>query len=161
MLNKTPALDEAVPDFSAGMTGPASFSLSAQKGKNIVLYFYPKDNTPGCTAQSIGFRDLYAEFQNTNTEIFGISHDSLKSHDNFRTKFDLPFPLISDVDESVCALFDVIKSKKMYGKPVRGIERSTFLIDPAGRMVKEWRKVSVPGHVDEVLQAVEQLNRNK
>lgn len=161
MLNQTPAPNEIVPDFSAPMTGDSAFNLSDQRGKNVVVYFYPKDNTPGCTAQSIGFRDSYSAFQKANTEIFGVSRDSMRSHDNFRMKFDLPFQLISDADETVCNLFGVIKNKKMYGKPVRGIERSTFLIDPTGRMVKEWRGVSVPGHVDEVLQAVELLDSNQ
>jgi len=155
--DNNPILNEPVPDFSAAMTGQASFSLSAFRGKNLILYFYPKDNTPGCTAESIDYRDLYPEFQKANAEIIGISRDSIRSHDNFKAKLELPFPLISDPDESVCNLFGVMKTKKMYGKPARGIQRSTFLIDPAGRLVKEWRGVSVPGHVEEVLQAVQAL----
>lgn len=160
MSNQTPSLEQPVPDFSAAVTGDAPFSLAAHRGRKLVLYFYPKDNTPGCTAQSIGFRDLYASFQKANTEIFGISRDSLRSHDGFKRKFDLPFELISDTDETVCSLFDVIKNKKRYGKVVRGIERSTFLIDPTGKLVKEWRGVSVPGHVEEVLEAAKALDSN-
>ena len=161
LSNSSLALNEQVPDFSAAITGNTTFSLSDQHGKILVLYFYPKDNTPGCTAQSIGFRDLYDSFRKANAEIVGISRDSLRSHDGFKKKFALPFELISDSDEAVCALFDVIKNKKRYGKMVRGIERSTFLIDPAGKLVKEWRGLSVPGHVEEVLEAVRALNRNK
>jgi len=154
----TPSIDQTVPDFSAPATGDSTFTLSAHRGKTLVLYFYPKDNTPGCTAQSIGFRDHYESFREANAEIVGVSRDSLRSHDGFRAKFELPFPLISDADEAVCTLFNVIKNKKMYGKSVRGIERSTFLIDPAGKLVKEWRGVSVPGHVEEVLKAARALD---
>ena len=123
----------------------------------MVLYFYPKDSTPGCTTQGQDFRDLYAEFQAANTEIFGISRDSLRSHTNFKTKQDFPFELISDADEALCKLFDVIKLKKMYGKEHLGIERSTFLIDTEGRLAQEWRKVKVAGHVAEVLEAARAL----
>jgi peroxiredoxin Q/BCP len=146
-----------VPDFSAQITGTTPFQLSQFRGKNLVLYFYPKDNTPGCTTESLQFRELYPKFQQAGTEIIGISRDSIRSHDGFKSKLDLPFELISDADEMVCAMFDVIVMKSMYGKKVRGIERSTFIIDAAGKMVKEWRGVKVPGHVDDVLEFVQSL----
>jgi thioredoxin-dependent peroxiredoxin len=138
-----------------GSTG--SVSLSAYQGQYLVLYFYPKDSTPGCTLEGQAFRDNYAKFKDLNTEILGVSRDSLKSHENFKCKQEFPFELISDADESLCAAFDVIKMKNMYGKQVRGIERSTFLIDPEGKVVKEWRKVSVKGHCDEVLATLQAL----
>lgn len=144
-------------DFSAAMTGDKTFTLSDYKGKNVVLYFYPKDSTPGCTKESMEFRDLYDEFQAANTEIFGLSRDSLRSHENFKSKLGLPFELISDPDEIVCNMFDVMKMKNMYGKQVRGIERSTFLIDGNSQIVKEWGAVKVNGHVDEVLEFVKAL----
>jgi peroxiredoxin Q/BCP len=152
------ALNMTVPQFSAPMTGEQTFDLSEYTGKNIVLYFYPKDNTPGCTTEGIQFRDLYPEFQQANTEIFGISRDSLRSHEGFKSKLDMPFQLISDPDETLCAMFDVMKMKNMYGKQVRGIERSTFVIDGAGTLVKEWRGVKVPGHVDDVLAYVKTMS---
>jgi len=148
------ALNCQVPQFSASMTGNQSFDLSAYQGKNIIIYFYPKDNTPGCTTESIAFRDLYSQFQTSNTEIFGISRDSLRSHEGFKSKLELPFELISDPDETLCHLFNVIKMKNMYGKQVRGIERSTFVIDAHGKLVKEWRGVKVAGHAEEVLEFV-------
>jgi len=151
------ALNKTVPDFSAAMTGDKEFDLADYAGKNIVLYFYPKDNTPGCTTEGIQFRDLYPQFQQANTEIFGISRDSLRSHEGFKSKLEMPFQLISDPDETLCLMFDVMKMKNMYGKQARGIERSTFVIDGAGTLVKEWRGVKVPGHVDEVLQYVTTL----
>ncbi len=122
-----------------------------------MLYFYPKDNTPGCTTESLQFRDAHERFRQAGAEIFGISRDSLRSHEGFKSKLGLPFELISDTDEAVCTMFDVIVMKSMYGKKVRGVERSTFVIDAAGKIVKEWRGVKVPGHVDEVLQLVEGL----
>ena len=152
------ALNKTVPEFSAEMTGNKSFTLSDYAGKNIVLYFYPKDNTPGCTTEGIQFRDLYPQFQRANTEIFGISRDSLRSHEGFKSKLDMPFQLITDPDETLCLMFDVMKMKNMYGKQVRGIERSTFVIDGTGKLVKEWRGVKVPGHVDDVLKFVEALS---
>jgi peroxiredoxin Q/BCP len=152
------ALNMTVPQFSAPMTGEQTFDLSEYAGKNIVLYFYPKDNTPGCTTEGIHFRDLHPEFQQANTEIFGISRDSLRSHEGFKSKLDMPFQLISDPDETLCAMFDVMKMKNMYGKQVRGIERSTFVIDGAGTLVKEWRGVKVPGHVDDVLAYVKTMS---
>jgi len=151
------ALNMTVPDFSAEMTGEQSFRLSDYKGKKLVLYFYPKDNTPGCTTEGMQFRDLYPQFQQANTEIFGISRDSIGSHEGFKAKLEMPFELISDPDETVCNLFDVMKMKNMYGKQVRGVERSTFIIDGNGTLVKEWRGVKVPGHVDEVLEFVKAL----
>jgi peroxiredoxin Q/BCP len=151
-------LNNTVPEFSGTMTGNQTFRLSDFLGKNLVLYFYPKDNTPGCTTESMHFRDLYPQFQQANTEIFGISRDSIRSHDGFKSKLELPFDLISDPDETLCNLFNVMKMKNMYGKQVRGIERSTFVIDGAGRLVKEWRGVKVPGHIDEVLETVKALS---
>ncbi len=139
------------------MTSGKTFTLSDYKGKNLVLYFYPKDNTPGCTTEGIQFRDMYPEFQKHNTEIFGISRDSLKSHENFKGKLEMPFELISDPDETLCIMFDVMKMKNMYGKKVRGVERSTFVIDESGKLVKEWRGVKVPSHVDEVLSFVKTI----
>lgn len=152
------ALNETVPDFSAPMTSEKTFTLSEYRGKNLVLYFYPKDNTPGCTTESLRFRDLYPEFRKANTEIAGLSRDSLRSHENFKGKLELPFELISDPDETVCNLFGVMKTKLMYGKKVRGIERSTFVIDANGKLVKEWRGVKVPGHVDEVLELMKAIS---
>jgi len=146
-----------VPDFSAQITGTKPFQLSQFRGKKLVLFFYPKDNTPGCTTESLQFRELYPIFQQAGTEIIGISRDSIRSHDGFKSKLELPFELISDADEMVCTMFDVIVMKSMYGKKVRGIERSTFVIDAAGKIVKEWRGVKVPGHVDEVLEFVQSL----
>ncbi|OWY30899.1 peroxiredoxin [Herbaspirillum robiniae] len=140
-----------VPEFSAAMTSGKTFHLADYKGKNLVLYFYPKDNTPGCTTEGMQFRDLHPQFQGLNTEIFGISRDSLKSHESFKGKLGMPFELISDPDETLCTMFDVMKMKNMYGKQVRGVERSTFVIDGSGKVVKEWRGVKVPAHVDEVL----------
>lgn len=157
MADSPIALDAPVPEFSAAMTSDKTFHLSKQAGKTIVLYFYPKDNTPGCTSESMRFRDLYPEFQQANSEIFGLSRDSLRSHEGFKTKLALPFELLSDPDELVCSLFQVMKIKTMYGKQVRGIERSTFIIDANGKLVKEWRTVKVAGHVDEVLEFVKTL----
>ncbi|NLA20510.1 redoxin domain-containing protein [Burkholderia cepacia] len=149
-------VDRQVPDFTAPATG-GDISLSDLKGKKLVLYFYPKDNTPGCTTEGLQFRDLYPTFKKAGAEVIGVSRDSLRSHDNFKAKLELPFPLISDADEALCALFDVIKMKKMYGKEVRGIERSTFLIDADGVLRQAWRGIKVPGHVDDVLSAVQAL----
>jgi peroxiredoxin Q/BCP len=157
MAERLSALNMTVPDFSAAMTGEQNFDLSAFRGKNIVLYFYPKDNTPGCTTESMHFRDLHPQFQQANTEIFGISRDSIRSHEGFKSKLGMPFQLISDPDERLCMMFDVMKMKNMYGKQVRGIERSTFVIDGTGTLVKEWRGVKVPGHVNDVLEFVKAL----
>lgn len=151
------AMNEIVPDFSCPMTGEQVFRLSDYIGKNVLLYFYPKDNTPGCTTESIAFRDLHPQFLKADTEIFGISRDSLRSHENFKAKLELPFALLSDPDEIVCSLFNAMKMKNMYGKKVRGVERCTFLVDASGRLVKEWRDVKVSGHVDDVLEFVSAL----
>lgn len=145
------------PNFSAEATGEQTLSLKDFKGKNLVIYFYPKDNTPGCTTEGQNFRDLYSEFQKLNTEILGVSKDSVRVHENFKKKHEFPFDLLSDPDEAVCKAFDVIKLKKLYGKEYMGIERSTFLIDGKGNIKQEWRKVKVKGHVDEVLEAVKNL----
>src|SRR5512144_1619452 len=138
----------ALPDFELPATGNQRFQLSAFKGHPFVLYFYPRDNTPGCTDEGIQFRDLHPEFVKSKIAVFGISRDSLKSHEGFKAKMGFPFELLSDADEKLCKEFDVIKMKNMYGKKVRGIERSTFVIDGDGRLAKEWRGVKVPGHVD-------------
>lgn len=151
------SLGKKVPEFSATATSDQTIRLKDLKGRKIVLYFYPRDSTPGCTTEGQDFRDHFAEFQKADTEIFGVSQDSLKSHENFRSKQNFPFQLISDEDGSLCRLFDVIKIKSMYGKQFEGIERSTFLIDASGKLQREWRKVKVPGHVAEVLQAAQEL----
>jgi peroxiredoxin Q/BCP len=146
-----------VPDFELSATSEQTFKLSQLQGQNVVLYFYPKDDTPGCTREGQDFRDLSDEFRCFNTIIFGISRDTLRSHENFKAQQGFPFELLSDKDETVCQLFDVIKPKKMYGKEVKGIERSTFLIDKEGVLRREWRQVKVEGHVAEVLEAVKAL----
>ena len=149
--------ENKVADFSLPATGNQAFALSGARGKNLVIYFYPKDNTPGCTAESMHFRDLAPQFSQNNAAIFGISRDSLRSHEGFKSKLGLPFELISDPDETLCLMFNVMKMKNMYGKQVRGIERSTFLIDANGKLVKEWRGVKVPGHADDVLELLKTL----
>jgi peroxiredoxin Q/BCP len=146
-----------VPDFTAPTTSGKTFTLSAMKGRKVALYFYPKDDTPGCTTEGAAFRDLYAQFQAAGCEVVGVSRDTLASHEKFKAKMAFPFELLADTDEAVCNMFGVIKLKNMYGKQVRGIERSTFLIDGAGVCRKEWRGVKVPGHVDEVLAAAQAL----
>ncbi len=150
-------LDTQIPDFSLPATSDTTFNLAEQAGKVVVIYFYPKDSTPGCTTEGQNFRDLHAEFAAAGAVILGISRDSLKSHENFKSKQAFPFELGSDKDETVCTLFDVIKDKMMYGKPCRGIERSTFVIDRAGVLCREWRGVKVAGHVQEVLDFVKTL----
>jgi peroxiredoxin Q/BCP len=150
-------LNQVVPEFELPSTGGKTFKLSDFPGKTVVIYFYPKDSTPGCTTQGQQFRDAYAEFQAVNTEILGISRDSLKSHENFKAKFSFPFDLLSDANELACGLFNVIKMKNMYGKQLRGIERSTFVIDAKGILVKEWRGVKADGHANEVLNFVKTL----
>ena len=149
-----------VPQFTLDATGEQEITLSDLKGKNVVLYFYPKDSTPGCTREGQDFRDNYSKFKRQNTIILGVSRDSIKSHENFKAKQGFQFDLLSDKDETLCKLFDVIKMKNMYGKQVRGIERSTFLIDSNAKLKKEWRKLKVDGHVDEVLAAVKALNKS-
>ncbi len=150
-------LDTKIPDFALPATGGQSFSLAAQAGKVVVIYFYPKDSTPGCTTEAQQFRDLHDRFVAVDAVILGISRDSVKSHENFKAKQALPFGLASDADETVCNLFAVMKMKNMYGKQVRGVERSTFVIDHNGLLRREWRGVKVPGHAQEVLDFVKTL----
>ncbi|MGC2048853.1 MAG: peroxiredoxin [Gallionella sp.] len=150
--------DNTIADFSLPATGNQTFTLSGARGKHLVIYFYPKDNTPGCTSEAQQFRDLYDRFRKANCEVIGISRDSMKSHENFKAKFTLPFALLSDVDEAVSELFGVIKLKNMYGKQVRGIERSTFVFDKNGAFRREWRGVKADGHAQEVLDFVTTLN---
>ncbi|HXX82708.1 MAG TPA: peroxiredoxin [Casimicrobiaceae bacterium] len=145
-----------IADFSAAATG-GTFKLAQHRGHAVVLYFYPKDNTPGCTTEGSQFRDLHKQFVKAGAVIVGVSRDSMKSHENFKAKMGFPFELISDADERLCKQFGVIKMKNMYGRQVRGIERSTFLIGPDGTLAREWRGVKVPGHADAVLEAVKAL----
>ena len=153
------SIDQPVADFEAPATGGQTISLASLKGKQVVIYFYPKDSTPGCTTQGQGFRDQLEAFKAANTEVFGVSRDSLKSHENFKAKQGFTFDLISDKEEALCQLFDVIKLKKLYGKEYLGVDRSTFLIDSEGVLRQEWRGVKVPGHVDAVLAAAQALNK--
>ena len=150
-------LGKPVTDFSLPSTGNTTFKLSDQRGKTLVVYFYPKDNTPGCTVEGGDFRDRYKEFRKAGAEVVGVSRDSVKSHEGFKAKMKFPFELLSDADEQLCAQFGVIKMKNMYGKKVRGIERSTFVLDKDGVLAREWRGVKVPGHVEEVLNFVKAL----
>jgi peroxiredoxin Q/BCP len=149
---ESPASIESLANFTAAMTGDQTFELNGRPAKYTVLYFYPKDNTPGCTTESIAFRDHHDEFTALGAAVYGLSRDSLRSHEGFKAKLGLPFELISDPDEAVCTQFDVMKMKNMYGKKVRGVERSTFVIDANGKVVKEWRGVKVADHVKEVLE---------
>ena len=149
-----PQLNKKAPNFDLPATGEQNLSLKDFKDKNLIIYFYPKDNTPGCTTEGQNFRDLYKELQKLDTEILGVSRDSVRVHENFKKKHEFPFDLLSDKDEEMCKAYDVIKLKKMYGKEYMGIERSTFLIDKSGKLRQEWRKVKVKGHADEVLDAV-------
>jgi len=151
------AVGKKVPDFSLPATGDKTVRLKDLRGKNVVIYFYPKDSTPGCTTEGRDFSENHRKFSRAGTVIFGVSRDSLKSHENFKAKQEFPFDLLSDADEKVCKIFDVIKEKNMYGRKVLGIERSTFLIDQEGRLNREWRKDRVKGHVDEVLDAAKAL----
>jgi peroxiredoxin Q/BCP len=157
MSESVSLIGRTVPPFVALATSGTNFDLSGLTGRHLVLYFYPKDSTPGCTVEGQQFRDLHQEFLTANCSVFGISRDSLKSHENFKSKMAFPFELISDADEAVCQLFGVIKMKNMYGKQVRGIERSTFVIDGTGVVRGEWRGVKVPGHAAEVLALVKGL----
>lgn len=150
-------LDKPAPDFELPATGGKLFRLSRAKGAPVVLYFYPKDNTPGCTTEGQNYRDLYPQFQKLACAIYGVSRDSIKSHEGFKAKMSFPFDLLSDTEETACKLYDVIKMKNMYGKKVRGIERSTFAIDAKGVLRREWRGVKVPGHAQEVLDFVKTL----
>lgn len=152
-------LDQPVADFQAPATSGEQVQLAKLKGKQVVLYFYPKDSTPGCTTEGQGFRDHIEAFAKANTVVYGVSRDGLKSHENFKAKQCFPFELISDKDEALCQLFDVIKLKKLYGKEYLGVDRSTFLIDASGVLRREWRGVKVPGHVEAVLAAAQELAR--
>ncbi|MDP3010452.1 MAG: peroxiredoxin [Methylococcales bacterium] len=147
-------LNQPVPDFEAAATGDKTLKLSDYAGQFVLIYFYPRDNTAGCSQQAQDFRDTSAQFAALNTVILGVSRDSVRSHDRFKVKYELPFELLADQDEQLCQLFDVIKIKPMYGKQVRGIDRSSFLINPDGVLVKQWRKVKVANHCDELLQAI-------
>jgi len=149
-------IGKKVADFSLSSTA-GTFKLSAQKGHPVVLYFYPKDSTPGCTTEGADFRDLHQSFTKLGAVVAGVSRDSLKSHESFKAKMEFPFELLSDADEALCTQFDVIRMKNMYGRQVRGIERSTFVIDGAGKLVQEWRRVKVPGHAQAVLDFVNTL----
>ena len=153
----TAQLNRVVPALKLPATGDQTIDLKSLRGKNVVLYFYPKDSTPGCTTEGQDFAANYAKFKRSNTIVLGISRDSVASHEKFRAKYNFPFDLLSDADEKACSIFDVIKEKNMYGRKVMGIERSTFLIDVKGKLVREWRKVKVKGHVDEVLAASKDL----
>ena len=151
------SLGKTVPNFTGTITSDFMFNLFDYKGQNIVIYFYPKDSTPGCTKEGEDFRDFFESFKKNNTVIVGVSRDSVTSHEKFSNKYNFPFKLISDEDEKVCQLFDVIKEKNMYGRKYMGIERSTFLINNKGVLVNEWRKVKVKGHVEQVLEAANKL----
>ena len=151
-------IGKKISNFKAKSTNENEFNLKDFQGGLIVLYFYPKDNTPGCTQEGIDFSNNYRKFKNLNTEIIGISKDNIKSHENFKKKYKYKFDLISDEDEKICKMFDVIKEKNMYGKKYMGIERSTFIVDKKGKLLKEWRKVKVKGHVEEVLQFIKDQN---
>jgi len=153
----SPNIGTVVPDLELASTGAKTIKFSDYRGKFIVLYFYPKDNTPGCTTEGLAFRDAIDQFTALNSVILGVSRDSVKMHEGFKCKQEFPFDLLSDPEEQLCNLFDVIKQKNMYGKQVRGIERSTFLIDPEGILVHEWRKVKVKTHCDEVLAVLRTL----
>jgi len=153
----TVEIGQPAPDFSAPATGDKTLSLEDFQGKALVLYFYPKDNTPGCTQEGQDFRDLHAQFQAAGAEILGISRESIKSHENFKAKFEFPFDLLSDPDETVCKAYDVMKEKNMYGRKYMGVERSTFLVDAGGVLRQEWRKVKVKEHAAAVLDAVKSL----
>jgi len=157
VMTSTVTLGKSVPDFKVSATGEQTITLAALKGKNVVLYFYPKDATPGCTIESQNFRDAQDQFKRAGAVILGVSRDGLKSHEKFKENECLPFELLSDEDETLCELFGVMKMKNMYGKQVRGIERSTFVIDGSGVLRQEWRGVKVDGHVNEVLEAVKKL----
>ena len=150
-------LESKVPDFSLPVSGGGTWSLNDAAGKKLVIYFYPRDMTSGCTRESQDFRDLYGAFRKAGAQVVGVSRDSVASHDKFAHRESLPFPLLADTDEKVCKLFDVIKQKSLYGRKYLGVERSTFLLDGTGRLRQEWRKVKVPGHAEEVLEATQRL----
>ncbi len=152
-------LNKALPEFEAKATSDITVTNTSHQGKLLVLFFYPKDHTPGCTTEAMEFRDKYKDFVKAGAEVFGVSRDNMKSHDDFKAKLELPFELVSDNDEKLCHGFGVVKNKIMYGKKVKGIERSTFLVDANGILRQEWRGLKVPGHVDEVLKAVKALKK--
>ena len=149
--------DPVISDFELPATSNSTFRLSEHRGKNVVVFFYPKDDTPGCTLEGQEFRDLFADFGKANTTVVGVSRDSLKSHEGFKAKFEFPFELLADTEEKACELFGVMKLKNMYGKQVRGVERSTFVFDVEGKLVKSWRGLKAPGHAAEVLAFVQTL----
>ncbi len=155
----TPVLHKALPDFEALATGGVKFSPHAFAGKTVVLYFYPKDHTPGCTTEAMQFRDQHKEFVKAGAVVFGVSRDNMASHDKFKQNLELPFELIADTEEKLCHMFGVVKNKIMYGKKVKGIERSTFVIDGGGVLRAEWRGIKVAGHVDEVLKTVKDMGK--
>ncbi|WP_047194778.1 peroxiredoxin [Caldimonas brevitalea] len=155
----TPALNKPLPEFEALATGGVKYSPQAFAGQTVVLYFYPKDNTPGCTTEAMQFRDKHKDFVKAGAVLFGVSRDNMASHDKFKQSLELPFDLIADTEEKMCHMFGVVKNKIMYGKKVKGIERSTFVIDPEGILRHEWRGIKVAGHVDEVLKAVKGLKK--
>ena len=155
----TPVLNKSIPEFEALATSGVKFTPSAFAGKAVVLYFYPKDHTPGCTTESMQFRDKHKEFLKAGAVVFGVSRDNMTSHEKFRQNLELPFELIADTEEKLCHMFGVVKNKIMYGKKVKGIERSTFLMDASGVLRAEWRGIKVAGHVDDVLVAVKGLSK--
>ena len=152
-------VNKPIPEFEASATGGVKVSNQSHTGQIVVLYFYPKDKTPGCTTEAMQFRDHYKHFQEEGAVVFGVSRDNMKSHDDFKQKLELPFELIADTEEKMCHMFGVVKNKIMYGKKVKGIERSTFLIDPEGLLRTEWRGIKVAGHVEDVLKAVQELKK--
>ena len=152
-------VSKTIPEFEAQATGGELINNEALMGQTVVLYFYPKDNTPGCTTEAMQFRDKYSDFVKAGAVVYGVSRDNLKSHDGFKEKLELPFELIADTEEKMCHMFGVVKNKIMYGKKVKGIERSTFLIGPDGTLAQEWRGIKVAGHVDEVLKAVKAFRK--
>jgi peroxiredoxin Q/BCP len=155
----TPALNKSVPEFEALATSGVKFTPQAFLGRTVVLYFYPKDHTPGCTTESMQFRDLHKDFLKAGAVVFGVSRDNMSSHEKFKANLELPFELIADTEEKLCHMFGVVKNKIMYGKKVKGIERSTFVINPEGFLVQEWRGIKVAGHVEEVLNIVKSLGK--
>ena len=155
----TPVLNKALPEFEALATSGVKFTPAAFHGQAVVLYFYPKDHTPGCTTEAMQFRDMHAEFLAAGAVVFGVSRDNMASHEKFRQNLELPYELIADTEEKLCHMFGVVKNKIMYGKKVKGIERSTFLIDAGGVLRAEWRGIKVAGHVEEVLGAVKALKQ--
>ena len=155
----TPVVNKSLPEFEAAATGGVKFTPQSNLGRVVVLYFYPKDATPGCTTEAMQFRDHHQEFLDAGAVVFGVSRDNLASHEKFKQSLGLPFELIADTEEKLCHMFGVVKNKIMYGKKVKGIERSTFLIDAEGVMRAEWRGLQVAGHIDEVLEAVKALKQ--